>query len=83
MMVADHGEEYGVVSCYNSLKVRGGAHSLVRLNLKRAVDRHLGGLFSVDVWYDSLKSAGFKVVTVDYEDPASGDDIPVLVCTSV
>ena len=44
MMVADHGEEYGVVSCYNSLKVRGGAHSLVRLNLKRAVDRHLGGL---------------------------------------
>jgi YjjI family glycine radical enzyme len=44
MMVADHGEEYGVVSCYNSLKVRGGAHSLVRLNLKAAVERHLGGL---------------------------------------
>ncbi len=44
MMLADHGEEYAVVSCYNSLKVRGGAHSLVRLNLKRAVDRHAGGL---------------------------------------
>ena len=44
MMVADHGEEYAVVSCYNSLKVRGGAHSLVRLNLKEAVARHVGGL---------------------------------------
>jgi YjjI family glycine radical enzyme len=44
MMVADHGAEYAVVSCYNSLKVRGGAHSLVRLNLKAAVERHLGGL---------------------------------------
>lgn len=44
MMLADHGEEYAVVSCYNSLKVRGGAHSLVRLNLRRAVDRHAGGL---------------------------------------
>lgn len=44
MMVADHGEDYAVVSCYNSLKVRGGAHSLVRLNLKEAVARHVGGL---------------------------------------
>lgn len=44
MMVADHGEEYAVVSCYNSLKTRGGAHSLVRLNLKEAVARHVGGL---------------------------------------
>jgi YjjI family glycine radical enzyme len=44
MMVADHGAEYAVVSCYNSLKVRGGAHSLVRLNLKAALERHLGGL---------------------------------------
>ena len=42
MMVADHGEEYAVVSCYNSLKVRGGAHSLVRLNLKEAALRHTG-----------------------------------------
>lgn len=42
MMVADHGDEYAVVSCYNSLKVRGGAHSLVRLNLKEAVERHVG-----------------------------------------
>ncbi len=46
MMVADHGEDYAVVSCYNSLKVRGGAHSLVRLNLKEAVARHVGGVDS-------------------------------------
>lgn len=46
MMVANHGEEYAVVSCYNSLKTRGGAHSLVRLNLKEAVTRHVGGLDS-------------------------------------
>lgn len=44
MMVADHGTDYAVVSCYNSLKTRGGAHSLVRLNLKEAVARHAGGL---------------------------------------
>jgi YjjI family glycine radical enzyme len=43
MMVADHGPDYAVVSCYNSLKVRGGAHSLVRLNLLEAVRRHVGG----------------------------------------
>ncbi|MEA4944221.1 MAG: YjjI family glycine radical enzyme [Propionicimonas sp.] len=42
MMVADHGERYAVVSCYNSLKVGGGAHSLVRLNLKEAALRHAG-----------------------------------------
>ncbi|MDQ7992666.1 MAG: YjjI family glycine radical enzyme [Propionicimonas sp.] len=42
MMVADHGERYAVVSCYNSLKIGGGAHSLVRLNLKEAVLRHDG-----------------------------------------
>lgn len=46
MMVADHGADYAVVSCYNSLKTRGGAHSLVRLNLKAAVTRHVGGLDS-------------------------------------
>ncbi len=44
MMVADHGTDYAVVSCYNSLKTRGGAHSLVRLNLKEAVGRHVGGI---------------------------------------
>lgn len=42
MMVADHGDEYAAVSCYNSLKIGGGAHTLVRLNLKEAALRHAG-----------------------------------------
>jgi len=42
MMVGDHGEHYAAVSCYNSLKVGGGAHTLVRLNLKEAALRHEG-----------------------------------------
>ena len=44
MMVADHGPRYAAVSCYNSLKVGGGAHTLVRLNLKEVVLRHSGGI---------------------------------------
>lgn len=43
MMVADHGERYAAVSCYNSLKIGGGAHTLVRLNLKEVALRHSGG----------------------------------------
>ncbi|MDK1102373.1 MAG: YjjI family glycine radical enzyme [Actinomycetota bacterium] len=42
MMVDDLGPNYGVVSCYNSLKQGGGAHTLVRLNLKEAVLNHSG-----------------------------------------
>ncbi len=42
MMVGDHGERYASVSCYNSLKIGGGAHTLVRLNLKEAALRHTG-----------------------------------------
>lgn len=42
MMVADHGERYAAVSCYNSLKIGGGAHTLVRLNLKEAALLHGG-----------------------------------------
>ena len=44
MMTADLGERYGVVSCYNSLLVGGGAHTLVRLNLKEVVLRTEGGI---------------------------------------
>jgi YjjI family glycine radical enzyme len=46
MMVADHGEGYAAVSCYNSLKIGGGSHTLVRLNLKEVVLRHTGDLES-------------------------------------
>lgn len=42
MMVADLGEHYGVVSCYNSLPAGGGSHTLVRLNLKEVALRHHG-----------------------------------------
>ncbi len=42
MMVADHGEQYAAVSCYNSLKIGGGAHTLARLNLKEVALRHTG-----------------------------------------
>jgi YjjI family glycine radical enzyme len=44
MMVGDHGEQYAAVSCYNSLKIGGGAHTLVRLNLKEAALRHTGSV---------------------------------------
>lgn len=44
MMVDDLGSEYAAVSCYNSLKVGGGSHTLVRLNLKEVVLAHDGGL---------------------------------------
>src|SRR6056297_1581414 len=42
MMVGDHGERYAAVSCYNSLKIGGGAHTLVRLNLKEVALLHAG-----------------------------------------
>lgn len=42
MMVHDLGERYGVVSCYNSLPVGGGSHTLVRVNLLEAALRHRG-----------------------------------------
>ena len=35
MMVDDLGSEYAAVSCYNSLKIGGGSHTLNRLNLKK------------------------------------------------
>jgi YjjI family glycine radical enzyme len=44
MMVGDHGEQYAAVSCYNALKIGGGAHTLVRLNLKEVAVRHTGGV---------------------------------------
>ncbi|MEM9036421.1 MAG: YjjI family glycine radical enzyme [Actinomycetota bacterium] len=44
LMVRDHGEDYAAVSCYNSLKIGGGAHTLVRLNLAEVARRHDGGI---------------------------------------
>lgn len=42
MMRGDLGDDYGVASCYNSLLEGGGAHTLVRLNLKEIVLQHQG-----------------------------------------
>ncbi len=44
MMVGDHGEDYASVSCYNSLKIGGGSHTLSRINLKEVALRHEGGV---------------------------------------
>ena len=44
LMTHDLGERYAVVSCYNSLKIGGGSHTLVRLNLKEAVLQCGGGV---------------------------------------
>jgi YjjI family glycine radical enzyme len=46
MMTDDLGPDYGVVSCYNSLKVGGGSHTLVRLNLAESATRHSGDVES-------------------------------------
>ncbi len=46
LMTHDLGERYAAVSCYNSLKIGGGSHTLVRLNLKEAVLQHGAGVES-------------------------------------
>lgn len=46
MMQADLGPAYAAVSCYNSLKIGGGSHTLNRLNLKQSVLAHTGDLES-------------------------------------
>jgi YjjI family glycine radical enzyme len=36
MMLADWGEDYAVASCYNGMRIGGGIHTLVRINLQEA-----------------------------------------------
>ncbi len=48
LMQHDLGERYAAVSCYNSLKIGGGSHTLSRLNLKQSVLAHVG---DVDSWF--------------------------------
>jgi YjjI family glycine radical enzyme len=40
----DFPEGYGVVSCYNTLPLGGGSHTMVRLNLKESLERHRGSI---------------------------------------
>jgi len=42
MMRAGLGPSYGVASCYNSLRVGGGSHTLVRLDLRQVALLHAG-----------------------------------------
>lgn len=44
MMRADLGPDYAAVSCYNSLKIGGGSHTLVRINLKKTALAGEGGV---------------------------------------
>lgn len=44
MISADFPAGYGVVSCYNTLPVGGGSHTLVRLNLAESAKEHRGDL---------------------------------------
>ncbi len=44
MMQSDLGLQYAAVSCYNSLKIGGGSHTLVRMNLKEVVKATKGGV---------------------------------------
>jgi YjjI family glycine radical enzyme len=44
MIAADFPDGYGVVSCYNTLPLGGGSHTLVRLNLAESGRRHTGGV---------------------------------------
>ena len=43
MMQSDLGAQYAAVSCYNSLKIGGGSHTLVRINLKSTADQCANG----------------------------------------
>lgn len=64
MMVRDLGPRYGVASCYNSLPVGGGSHTLVRLNLLAAARRHGGGASSfLDTALPEAVEAATQVVT--------------------
>ncbi len=46
LMTRDLGEEYAAVSCYNSLRIGGGSHTLNRLNLKEVALQHQGDIDS-------------------------------------
>ncbi len=53
MTASDFKGDYGVVSCYNSLPEGGGSHTLIRLNLKKITDTHIGD--TITFLSDTLK----------------------------
>lgn len=63
MIAADFPEGYGVVSCYNTLPLGGGAHTLVRLNLAESGRRHDGDIGSyLDVALPDHAELAFEVI---------------------
>ena len=52
-----------------------------RGELRIETDRHLSGLFTLNVWYENLKTVGFEVSQMAFEDPSQRSPIPLLVCT--
>jgi hypothetical protein len=52
-----------------------------RGDLKIETDRHLSGVFTLNLWYDNLRSIGFDVKQVSFDDETEGgESIPLLVC---
>jgi SAM-dependent methyltransferase len=52
-----------------------------RGELRIETDHHLCGLFDLSVWYENLRTVGFQVREVAFEDSAQRVSIPLLVCT--
>jgi SAM-dependent methyltransferase len=50
--------------------------------LRIETDRHLGGIFAMDIWYGNLRKTGFEVNETDFVDQSDdGEPLPVLICT--
>jgi SAM-dependent methyltransferase len=49
-------------------------------DLRIETDSHLAGLFTLDLWQESLKVAGFDVKQLSMEDSPERGSIPLLVC---
>jgi YjjI family glycine radical enzyme len=63
MIAADFPEGYGVVSCYNTLPLGGGAHTLIRLNLAESGLRHEGTIEAyLDVTLPDHVELAFEVI---------------------
>lgn len=56
MFVDDFGEDYGIASCYNGLKIGGGSYTLVRLNLAALAQRAK----DIDDFLDNVLPDGVK-----------------------
>lgn len=49
--------------------------------LRIETDRHVGGIFPMETWFEILKEVGFEVERTDYADPEdNGVPLPVLIC---